>query len=95
MRLAGQFFFWNSCLLVVLLCSKLLIMATKKPSQIFQFILGVILLSFVTACNSSSEKTETTDTTTIKTDTMPPAMTAPVDTMKMDTATTRPVKEVI
>ena len=69
-------------------------MATKKPTVIFQFILGLILLSFVTACNSGSEKTETTDTTTIKTDTMPAAV-PPVDTMKMDTATTRPVKEVI
>ena len=67
-------------------------MATKKPTLIFQFILGLIVLLFVTACNSGSEKTETSDTTTIKTDTMP---VPPVDTMKMDTASTRePVKPI-
>ncbi len=70
-------------------------MATKKPKLILQFILGIILLSFATACNSSSEKTETIDSSAVKIDSMPPGMMAPVDTMKMDTAKTRPVKEVI
>jgi hypothetical protein len=65
-------------------------MASKRPKLIFQIMLGMFLLSLVTACGGSGDKKETTDSTSVKTDTIP-AM--PVDTSKMDTATTRPVKE--
>lgn len=57
------------------------------------FMMGIVL-SIFTACNNSGETKETvTDSTTIKMDntTVPPAPVI-VDTMKMDTATTRPVK---
>ena len=65
-------------------------MAIKRPKLIFQLLLGVILLSFVTACNNDAEKKETADSAAVKPDTIPMA---PVDTTKMDTASTRePVK---
>jgi hypothetical protein len=65
-------------------------MASTKPKLIFQIILGIFMLSFaVAACNSNSEKKETTDSTSMKSDTMAPA---PMDTTKMDTAKPKPVK---
>jgi|KBSSwiStaDraftv2_1062776.scaffolds.fasta_scaffold05383_5 hypothetical protein len=74
-------------------------MVSQKPKLLLKMLLVIFTLSFaVAACNNSSNKTETTDTTTMKSaDTM---STAPMDTMpkmdttKMDTGTTRPVKEV-
>lgn len=67
-------------------------MASKKPKLIFQVLMGILFLSFVAACNNESDEKATVDTTAVKTDTMP-AMMAPIDTTKMDTASTRePVK---
>lgn len=72
-------------------------MATKK--MLFQVIMGIFMLSFVVAaCNNESKKTESSDSTAMKSDsTMTPA---PMDTSKMmsdttkmDTSKTKPVKE--
>jgi hypothetical protein len=63
-------------------------MATKKLKFFFQIILGIFMLSFaVAACNNNSEKKETTDSTTMPMDT-----TKMMDTSKMDTGSTKPVK---
>ncbi len=57
-------------------------MASKKPKLIFQIMLAILALSFTMAsCGGGGEKKETTDSTTIK-----------MDTTKMDSASTRPVK---
>jgi len=65
-------------------------MATKKLKIFFQVIIGIFILSFVAAaCNGGGEKKETTDSTSMKSDTMAPA---PIDTTKMDTAKSKPVK---
>ena len=69
-------------------------MVSQKPKLILKLMLVIFMLSFtVIACNNDSKKTETTDTTTMKSaDTM---SAAPMDTTtKMDTGTTKPVKEV-
>lgn len=62
------------------------------PKPVYQIIFSLLLLAFTfAACNNEKkEKTETVeDTTTVKpVDPMPP-----VDTTKMDSATTRPVKD--
>jgi hypothetical protein len=64
-------------------------MTMPKFQPVFTKILGVLLLSAVaTSCNDSeTTKESVSDTTTIVT---PPPSTP--DTMKMDTASTRPVK---
>jgi len=67
-------------------------MASKKPKLILQTMLAVLSLSFaVASCGGGGEKKETTDSTTMKSDSM---STMPMDTTKMDTASTRqPVKD--
>ena len=66
-------------------------MTSKMPKPVYQIIFSLLLLAFtVAACNNEKkeEKKETVeDTTTVKP--MPPVS----DTTKMDTATTRPVKD--
>ena len=70
-------------------------MTSKKPTLFFKIILGMSLLTFITAgCNGGGDKKDPpADTTSVmpmqptNTDTMPK-----MDTSKMDTATTRPVK---
>lgn len=68
-------------------------MTSKKPKLAFQIISGAMLLLFIaTACNNSdSDKKDATEDTTMKKD---PAASdrMSADTTKMDTATTRPVK---
>ncbi|HKB44313.1 MAG TPA: hypothetical protein VKC90_07980 [Chitinophagaceae bacterium] len=59
--------------------------------------LAVLTLSFtVASCNGSGDKKETTDSTTMKSDSMsamPPVDTTKMmDTTKMDTAKPKPVK---
>jgi hypothetical protein len=56
-------------------------MASKKSKLILQIMLGILFLSFVTACGGSGDKKETTDSTTMK-----------MDTTILDTGGTRPVK---
>ena len=65
-------------------------MIMSKAKNVFQIILGTVLLAFITtSCNDTAEtsKAASSDTTTLSTP--PPAM---PDTTHMDTATTRPVK---
>lgn len=70
-------------------------MLSKTPTQSFKIFSGAVILAFAMAsCNGGGEKKDTvTDTTSVmpmqptNTDTMPK-----MDTSKMDTATTRPVK---
>ena len=69
-------------------------MTSKMPKPVYQIIFSLLLLAFtVAACNNEKkeEKKETVeDTTTVKpVEPMPPV----VDTTKMDTASTRPVKD--
>ncbi len=69
------------------------IMTSKnpKPAYQFPFALMILILLAVVSCNNKKEekKDVTTDTTVVK-PSDPVVM--PVDTTKMDTATTRPVK---
>ncbi len=71
-------------------------MISKKPKLIFKIMLAVLTLSFtVASCNGSADKKETTDSSTMKSDSMsamPVDTTKMMDTTKMDTAKPKPVK---
>lgn len=66
-------------------------MATQLKPTAYRFLLGVLLFTFVAAsCNNKKEKEEPAqENTEQKVDPPPPPA---QDTMKMDTADTRPVK---
>ena len=60
-------------------------MTNKMPKPAYQILLGVLILTFtVIACNNKKEEKKDV----IVTDTVKPL----IDTLNMDSATTRPVK---
>jgi hypothetical protein len=69
-------------------------MLSKKPNHAFKIILGALVLTFTMAsCNGSGDKKDSVTDTTSVMPTQPTVDTVPkIDTSKMDTATTRPVK---
>lgn len=72
--------------------TKPLNMISQTKKTVYRFLLGALLLSFVVvACNNKGkEKKEEAPADTTKTEVAPPP--PPVDTTKMDTVDTRPVK---
>jgi hypothetical protein len=65
-------------------------MTSKIPKPVFKIVLGFSLLTFaVASCNGGGgdKKDPPPDTAVVK-----PMEPMPIDTSKMDTATTRPVK---
>jgi len=69
-------------------------MLTKTPTQSFKIFSAAVILTFAMAsCNGGGEKKDTVTDTTSVMPTQPTIDTMPkIDTSKMDTATTRPVK---
>ncbi|MBI5371337.1 MAG: hypothetical protein HZA79_04835 [Sphingobacteriales bacterium] len=70
-------------------------MISKKSTTASRFMLGCFLLAalLTVSCNNSSEKKGTdADTSAVKPVEQVTTPPAPVDTAKMDTASTRPVK---
>ena len=67
-------------------------MISQTKKTVYRLMLGAFLLSFVVvACNNKGkEKKEEAPADTTKTEVAPPP--PPVDTTKMDTVDTRPVK---
>jgi hypothetical protein len=62
------------------------VLTILKTTTMKKLLSVLAVAAFLVACNNASETTSTTDSTNVTVDSASP-MTAPMDTMKMDTST--------